>query len=125
LNGGFVLVFRKVDVDGRGWTYSSYVVAGDFVFTSICTGWGETIDEHVENAVLQLQRYLGDAGVTLDDVVKVTVTFKRGEDFEAVKRVFRKYFRNGFPARNTILVDEFLNPNIRVQIEAIAYKPQK
>jgi len=119
------MVFRKVDVDGQGWTYSSYVVAGDFVFTSICTGWGETIDEHVENAVLQLQRYLGDAGVTLDDVVKVTVTFKRGEDFEAVKRVFRKYFRNGFPARNTILVDEFLNPNIRVQIEAIAYKPQK
>jgi len=125
LNGGFVVAFRKVDVDGQGWTYSSYVVAGDFVFTSICTGWGDTIEEHVENAVLQLQRYLGDAGVTLDDVVKVTVTFKRGEDFEAVKDVFRKYFRNGFPARNTILVDEFLNPDIRIQIEAIAYKPQK
>jgi len=119
------LAFRKVDVDGQGWTYSSYVVAGDYVFTSICTGWGDTIEEHVENAVLQLQRYLGDAGATLDDVAKVTVTFKRGEDFEAVKDVFRKYFRNGFPARNTILVDEFLNPDIRIQIEAIAYKPQK
>jgi len=68
---------------------------------------------------------LGDAGVSLDDVVKVTVTFRRGEDFEAVKRVFRKYFGNRFPARNTILVDGFLNPDIRVQIEAIAYKPQK
>jgi len=125
LNGGSVVAFRKVDVDGQGWTYSSYVVAGDYVFTSICTGWGETVEEHVENAVLQLQRYLGDAGATLDDVAKVTVTFKRGEDFEAVKDVFRKYFRNGFPARNTILVDEFLNPDIRIQIEAITYKPQK
>ena len=72
------MVSRKVDVDGRGWTYSSYVVAGDFVFASICTGWGDTTDEHVENAVLQLQRYLGYAGVTLDDVVKVTVTSKKG-----------------------------------------------
>ena len=119
------MALKKVDLDKQGWTYSSYVAAGDFIFTSICSGWGDTIEEHCENAIVQLQRYLHDAQATLDDVVKVTVTFKRGENFETLKGVFKKYFQDGFPARNTILVDEFLNAKILVQIEAIAYKPQQ
>ena len=118
------MALKKVDLDKQGWTYSSYVIAGDYIFTSICTGWGNTIEEHIENAILQLQKYLNDAKATLDDVAKVTVTFKRGENFEVLKDVFRKYFRKGYPARNTILVDEFLSPNILIQIEAIAYRPK-
>lgn len=118
------MTLQKVDIDDQGWTYSSYVIAGDYIFTSICTGWGETIEEHVENALLSLQKHLNHAGATLDDVAKVTVTFKRGEDFEALKGVFKKYFKNGYPARNTILVEAFLNESILIQIEAIAYKPQ-
>jgi len=119
------MTIQKVDIDNQGWTYSSYVIAGDYIFTSICTGTGNTIEEQIENAILKLEQYLNDAKATLDDVVKVTVTFKRGENFEALKGVFNKYFKNGFPARNAILVDEFLNPSILIQIEAIAYKPQK
>jgi len=117
-------MMRKVDVDNQGYTYSSYVVAGDFVFTSICSGWGKTLEEQVENSMKRLKEYLGDAGVSLDDVVKVTVTLKRGENLKVLKDVFRKHFKNGFPARNTILVDEFLSPSILIQIEAIAYNPQ-
>ncbi len=69
--------FRKVDIDNQEWTYSSHVIAGDYIFTSICTGWGNTIEEHVENVVLQLQKYLNDAKASSDDVVKVTATFKK------------------------------------------------
>jgi 2-iminobutanoate/2-iminopropanoate deaminase len=114
----------KVDLDKQGWTYSSYVIAGDFVFTSICSGNGETVMQQTETALAQLQTYLHHAQVTLDDVVKVTVTFKRGEDFDEMKPAFRKAFTNGFPARNTILVDGFLHPTTKLQIEGIAYKPQ-
>ena len=115
---------KRVDLDKQGWTYSSYVIAGNFIFTSICSGGGETITEQTETALTQLKAYLNHAQATLDDVVKVTVTFKRGESFDEMKPVFAKYFPNGFPARNTILVDEFLNPAIKLQIEGIAYKPQ-
>ena len=118
------MTLKKVDIDKQGWTYSSYVIAGDYIFTSIRTGWGNTIGEQAETAILGLQKCLNDTEATLDDVAKVTVTLKRGENFEAIKNAFRKHFRNGFPARNTILVDEFLGPNILIQIEAIAYKPQ-
>jgi 2-iminobutanoate/2-iminopropanoate deaminase len=115
---------KKVDLDKQGWTYSSYVIAGDFVFTSICSGRGDTITEQTETALEMLTTYLGHAQVTLDDVVKVTVTFKRGENFDEMKPVFARYFPNGYPARNTILVDEFLGSTIKLQIEAIAHKPQ-
>jgi 2-iminobutanoate/2-iminopropanoate deaminase len=114
---------RKVDLDRQGWTYSSYVAAGDFIFTSVCTGAGDTIGDATEMALDRLAAYLADAGATLNDLVRVTVTFKRGEDFDAMKPVFRRRFPNGYPARNTILVDQFLNDAIKLQIEGIAYAP--
>jgi len=118
------MTIEKVDLDHQGWTYSSYVRAGDFVFTSVCSGFGETITEATEGALEMLKRYLAPAGATLDDVVKVTVTFKRSEAFDEMKPVWRRYFPNGFPARNTILVDAFLSDAIKLQVEAIAYIPE-
>lgn len=117
------MALKKVDIDNKDWTYSSYVKAGDFIYTSICTGSGDTITEATENAFKQLIKYLNHAGAELDDLVKVTVTFKEGENFNELKPVFRKYFPNGYPARNTILVNAFLNKAIKLQIEGIAYKP--
>lgn len=117
------MAVKKVDLDQQGWTYASYVRAGDYLFTSVCTGRGATLEEQVDTAIGRLQRYLRDAGATLDDVVKVTVTLKRGEDFDVLNAAFRRYFPHGFPARNTILVTEFLHPAILMQIEAIAYHP--
>jgi 2-iminobutanoate/2-iminopropanoate deaminase len=115
---------KKVDLDQKDYTYSSYVVAGDFIFTSIRSGSGKNIEEQTENSIKSLEVLLKDVGVTLDEVVKTTVTIKQGENFERVKDVYRRYFQNGYPARNTIIVEEFLNEGILVQIEAIAYKPQ-
>lgn len=114
---------EKVDLDQQGWTYSSYVKAGDYIFTSICSGFGETIKEATETALDKLENFLNHAGADLDDLVKVTVTFKRGENFDEMKDVFREYFPKGYPARNTILVEEFLGSEIKLQIEGIAYSP--
>ena len=114
---------EKIDIDNQGWTYSSYTKAGDFIFTSICSGFGDTITDATETALNQLKKYLNHAGAGLEDLVKVTVTFKKGDNFDEMKPVFRKYFPDGYPARNTILVDEFLGKSIRLQIEGIAYKP--
>lgn len=118
------MAIEKVDLDKQGWTYSSYVKAGDYIFTSICSGFGKTITEATKTALKQLRKYLKHAGADLDDLVKVTVTFKRGENFDEMKPVFKEFFPNGYPARNTILVDEFLGKNIKLQIEGIAYKPR-
>lgn len=116
---------EKVDLDHQGWTYSSYVRAGDFIFTSVCSGSGSTVDESTRNALDQLSTYLQHAGSELDDLVKVTVTLKRGENFDELKPVFKEYFPNGYPARNTIFVEAFLGESIMLQVEGIAYKPLK
>lgn len=42
-------------------------------------------------------------------------------DFEACQEVFRRFFKNGFPARTTTTTD-FVFPNILVHIDAVAYK---
>jgi hypothetical protein len=47
---------KKVDIDNQSWTYSSYVRAGDFIFTSICSGFGDTIKEATETALNQLRK---------------------------------------------------------------------
>ena len=114
---------EKVDIDYKGWTYSSYVRAGDFIFTSVCSGSGSTVEESTRMALDKLHAYLEHAGSVLDDLVKVSVTFKRGENFDELKPVFKEYFPNGYPARNTILVDKFLGESIMLQVEGIAYKP--
>jgi len=51
------------------------------------------------------------------------LTFKPGENFDEMKPFIKEYFPNGYQARNTILVDEFLGESIKIQIEGIAYKP--
>ncbi len=114
---------KKVDLDHRGWTYSSYVMAGDFIYTSVCSGAEDTVSESTKQALNKLKEYLEHAGASLEDLVKVTVTFKRGENFEEMKPVFKDYFPKGYPARNTILVDQFLGDSIKLQIDGIAYKP--
>ena len=54
---------KKVDIDNQGWTYSSYVRAGDFIFTSICSGFGDTIKEVTETTLNQLRKYLKQQGL--------------------------------------------------------------
>ena len=116
---------KKVDIDNQGYTYSSYVIAGDFVFTSICSGHGDSVGEATEVALQNLKSRLDHARTSMDNLVKVTVTLKRGEPFDEIKPVFRKWFPNGFPARNTILVESFLGDSTLLQIEGIAYRPSE
>ena len=54
---------KKVDIDNQGWPYSSYVRAGDFIFTSICSGFGDTIKEATETTLNQLRKYLKQQGL--------------------------------------------------------------
>lgn len=116
---------KKVDIDQQDYPYSSYVVAGDFIFTSIRSGSGKTLREQANDSIKDLEKMLSHENITLDNVVKVTVTFKKGENFEDIKDVFKEHFKNGFPARNTIVVDQFLGDSILFQIDAIAYNPNK
>jgi 2-iminobutanoate/2-iminopropanoate deaminase len=66
---------------------------------------------------------LEGCGASLADVVKCTVFLAEGRDFAAMNTVYAEFFGEAKPARSTV-VTAFVIPNIRVEIDAIAYKPQ-
>lgn len=112
-----------------GFTFSTCVVAGDFVFTSHLAGldeegnWPESVEEQTEHCFRRLARTLEAAGATLGDVVKMTVLLRDPGDFLKMNDVYRRQFTDGYPAR-TVIMTEFLDSECLIQIEAVAYKPR-
>ena len=122
------MTVEKIDLQPEyGFTFSTCVVAGDFVFTSHLAGldeegnWPENVEEQTEHCFRRLERALEAAGATLSDVVKTTVYLKNIEDFGKMREVYRRQFTDGYPARMTA-TSEFIAPEILVMIEAVAYK---
>ena len=111
------------------WTFSTCVIAGDYIYTSHLAGyrdedgkWPENVGEQTDQCFRKLERVLEAAGATLNDVVKTTVYLKDIEDFHEMREVYRRQFTDGYPARMTA-TSEFISPKCLVMIEAVAYKP--
>ena len=104
--------------------YSPAVRAGDFIFVS-----GQVPPEpgdvaHETRQVLNnVKRILEGCGASLADVVKCSVFLADGQDFAAMNQVYAEFFGDAKPARSTV-VTGFAIPSIRVEIDAIAYKPK-
>jgi 2-iminobutanoate/2-iminopropanoate deaminase len=122
---------ERIDLNNPDWgfTFSSCVIAGDFVFTAHHAGydfekgeWPEGIEAQTEQCFTNLERTLHAAGVTLNDVVRTTVFLTDTTDFRGMREVYRRQFTEGYPARSGLFT-VFLDPECLVQIEAVAYKP--
>ena len=113
-----------------GFTFSSCVKAGDFIFTAHHAGFLdedgnviEGIEAQTERCLTNLGNTLKAAGASFDDVVKTTVLLRNSEDFKMMREVYRRYFSKGFPARTGIVGTDFLDSECLIQIDAVAYKP--
>lgn len=67
---------------------------------------------------------LSTVGVALDDIVQLNFYIKRVSDFRKGADVFREYFKNGAPARMTVVTD-FVGSTCLSQMDGIAYLPQQ
>ena len=112
--------------------YSPAVRAGDFIFVSgqvpvdpatqqLIVADIATETRQVLNNIKQL---LEACGASMADVVKCGVFLGEAGDFAAMNAVYAEFFGDAKPARATV-VTGFAVANIRVEIEAIAYKPAK
>ena len=104
--------------------YSPAVRAGDFIFVSgqVPAQPGDVAHE-TRQVLNNIKGILEGCGASLADVVKCTVFLAEGRDFAAMNTVYAEFFGEAKPARSTV-VTAFVIPNIRVEIDAIAYKPQ-
>ena len=103
--GDFIFISGQVPVDGSG----CVIVGG--------------IEAQTRQVLDNVKAALALAGATLADVVKTTVYLEDARDFGGMNKVYATYFPSEPPARTT--AESRLMIDIKVEIDAVAYLPQK
>ena len=108
--------------------YSRAVRTGDRVFVSGTTATDEDgdvvgIDDpetQTEQAIANVERALEGAGATLDDVTRTRMFVTDIDDWEAIGRAHAAAFGDVRPAASMVQVEELIDPELLVEIEAEA-----
>ena len=122
---------KSNDAPPPGGAYSQAIKAGSIIFVSgqgpldpKTDRRGPDIETQTSQTILNLKAILQAGGYLLEDVVKVTVFLKNSEDFHRMNRVYQTFFPKDPPARTTV-VTNFVNADMLIEIDAIAYIEQK
>ncbi|MCR4951840.1 MAG: Rid family detoxifying hydrolase [Solobacterium sp.] len=109
--------------------YSQGIAAGDFIFVAgqrpadpVTGAIPEGIQAQTEQVIKNIQAILAEHGCTLADVVRSGAYLSDLANFNAMNEVYSRYFPKPFPARTCIGTSL---RGILVEIDVIAYKPQK
>jgi len=110
--------------------YSRAVVDGDLVWVSGTTGYdyaAMTIEDDVvaqaEQCFRNIAAALGQAGCTLDDVVRVLFILPRREDWEPCWPVVKRWLGTARPA-STLIHAGLQTDAMRIEIEVTARIPK-
>lgn len=111
-----------------GTPYSPALVSGDLVFVSGQASEdprtheviGTNIVEQTRGTLRNIEALLGEAGCTLNDVLKVNAYLADIKDFEAFSDTYMAYFQEPRPARTTVGA---ALTGILVEIDCIARIP--
>ena len=101
--------------------YSQAIEINNMVFTSgvipvnPATGEiAEGVEAQAEQAFENLCHLVEDSGSKVENIVKTTVFIKEMNDFGKINEIYKKYFKEPFPAR--------LPKDVLLEVEAIAWK---
>jgi 2-iminobutanoate/2-iminopropanoate deaminase len=117
----------KADFGGATLWYSKVVRAGDFWFLSGQpgadkeTGVGQG-DARAQTRIAfrNAEAVLAGVGLTLEDIVKVTVYLGDARDFLLMNIAMREIFTGDPPARVTVVAQPVLDT--KIEIDVVAYK---
>ena len=109
--------------------YSPAVTAGPFVFVSGQASVGEdgkivpgTFAEEFWRSFDNVRKILAAAGMTLDDVVRVTSYLARQTDLEEYNKLYREVFNDPPPARTTLTGCLGDPPVVQFEVDVVAYR---
>lgn len=115
---------------GTNLPYSPAVRAGDWLLLAGQVGLdpktgmlAEGIEGQVRQAMANITAVLADCGAALTDVAKMSVFLSDMGEFPALNEAYAEVLGDHRPARTTIGVAA-LPMGAKVEIEALAYRPQ-
>ncbi len=110
-------------------SYSNLTRAGDFIFIAGQVAMDprtgkvpEGLEDQLKLIFENMKRLLESEGASLINVVKTTAFLSDASYHEEYDKVYRSYFKDGYPARSTVQA-KLMHPDFKVEIEAIAYIP--
>ena len=121
---------KHINLPGKSHTlpFSDAVLVGDTLYLSgrigFTPGTTEVPDdpqEEVRNLLEQFVAVLGEAGMTVDDLVFVQIYSKDANHFDEFNVVYRKYFKKELPARAFLGSGKLLF-NARFEMQGIAVR---
>jgi 2-iminobutanoate/2-iminopropanoate deaminase len=80
----------------------------------------DTIEAQAEACWQNIIAILGDAGMGVQDLVKITTHLVRPEDVAPAGAARAKHFGDARPGSATIIVKALVNPSLLIEIEAVA-----
>lgn len=109
--------------------YSPAVEANGFVYFSgqipIDSTTGKIVEDNIKTQTLQclknLSKVFDSAGVTSDNVVKVTIYLTDMKDYAVVNEIYGEYFKAPYPARTAIAVSA-LPMGCKIELDVIAQR---
>jgi len=111
--------------------YSRAVVEGDWIFVSGTTGYdyskmtiSEDLVEQTEQCLKNILEALNHAGVSMQNVVRVTYVLPNAADFPTCWPTLRKYFGEVKPAAMMISAG-LSDPRMKIEIEVTAHHNTK
>jgi 2-iminobutanoate/2-iminopropanoate deaminase len=84
---------------------------------------GDAIEAQTEQCLKNVAAILEAAGSSLQHVLRCGVFLTDIGEFKKMNEVYARMFGGHRPARTTVQVSKLPHPGLRVEIDAIAYKP--
>jgi len=108
--------------------FSQAIMANGFIFVAGQTArdpkTGQVIEDEItrqtERVMENLKAVLESAGSSLDKTVKTTVYLKDMNDFDAMGKVYSRYFPSHPPARATVEVSRLHGGRVEIELIALA-----
>lgn len=111
--------------------YSPGIVVGNLVFVSGQAGRdpatgtlaGDSVEAQTEQVLKNIATILAAAGTSMQHVIRCGVFLVDMKEFPKMNEVYARAFGAHRPARTTVEVSGLPGDGLRVEIDAIAYKP--
>lgn len=99
----------------------------DDTFVGVDMVHGEKmLDVRLQTAAVieNIRDILTAAGAELGDLVQITAFLVDMADFGAYNETYAEYFSEDGPTRTTVAVRELPHPDLLIEMQAVAYKPE-